>query len=171
MRVCVCVCVCVYACMYFVRFIQFAKMRTFFEIHFCLSLNWLLSFSTGFWWMIAVGSMRNQRRALNAYPGCWLVQIVFWSTIRFQASYPAWLHSHYKSTSWLNSKFSMPINLPLTRLLLSKTSLIKRQIWRKISVIDPVHLWQLTLQHISIERLLIYQLLSDHTIRLPPHSF
>jgi len=79
-----------------------------------------------------------------------------------------WLYCHYKSTSWLNSKFSMPINLPLTRLLLSKTSLIKHQIWRKISVIDPVHLWQLTLQHISIERPLIYQLLTDRTLRLPP---
>lgn len=118
------------------------------------------------WWTVAAQSMKNQlgstKLLMLSHIGCWREQITsLWLLQRPIIHLHQQRHSFWtaiNSPPWLNSKFSMPITGPLRGKLLSKTSLIKQEIWWEISVIDSNCLWQFTQLYICRECSLIYQL-------------
>lgn len=118
------------------------------------------------WWTVAAQSMKNQlgstKLLMLSHIGCWREQITSLWLLRRPIIHFQWQQHSFcsaiNSVPWLNSKFSMPITVPLSGKLLSKTSLIKQEILWEISVIDSNCLWQFTQLYICRECSLIYQL-------------
>lgn len=92
------------------------------------------------WWTVAAQSMKNQlgstKLLMLSHIGCWREQITSpWLLQGPIIHFHLQRHSFWtaiNSAAWLNSKFSMPITAPLRGELLSKTSLIKQEIWWEI---------------------------------------